>query len=256
VEFHASIGSTNDRAWELLRAGSDGVAVVADLQTAGRGRHGRTWSSPAGLNLMVSVGIQPRLLVTDAWQLAFGAALAVRAACESALAQRSAAGIALKWPNDVVGNDGRKLAGILIETAVSGDLIAEAVVGAGINVNWASAEMPHEIAGTSTSLSDMAEAVVDRVALLGAYLATLDTEVAGIEGGSSPLERFRNASWLTGREVRVSVADGEAAGTVAGIGDHGSLLLQTDAGLEQLGWGEVVQVRPSGAEPAMSRVAR
>ncbi|HLY36279.1 MAG TPA: hypothetical protein VKU35_06185, partial [Candidatus Limnocylindria bacterium] len=58
IEFHASIGSTNDRAWQLLRAGNEGIAVVADLQTAGRGRHGRTWSSPPGVNLMVSVGVR------------------------------------------------------------------------------------------------------------------------------------------------------------------------------------------------------
>src|SRR5207302_7656947 len=69
VEFHPTIGSTNDRAWELLGQGDEGTAVVADLQTAGRGRRGRTWSSPPGVNLMVSVGIRPNIPAADAWLL-------------------------------------------------------------------------------------------------------------------------------------------------------------------------------------------
>ncbi len=82
VEFHAEIGSTNDRAREALAAGGgDGLAVVADLQTAGRGRRGRTWSSPAGVNLMVSVGVRPRIEGSDAGLLGIAAALAVRDAC-------------------------------------------------------------------------------------------------------------------------------------------------------------------------------
>src|ERR1700693_979646 len=84
IEFHATIGSTNDRAWELLRGGESGVAVVADLQTAGRGRHGRSWSSPSGLTLMVSVGFRPDISAPDAWQLGAATALALLDTCRAA----------------------------------------------------------------------------------------------------------------------------------------------------------------------------
>src|SRR5205823_2439632 len=131
VEFHASIGSTNDRAWERLRQGDEGSAVVADLQTAGRGRHGRTWSSPAG-----------------------------------------------------------------------------------VNVNWPRTEMPSEIAGRATSLMDLGGGAVDRVALLRSYLIGLAGEVAGLEAGISPLERYRAASWLNGRDARISVGERVVAGRV------------------------------------------
>ena len=255
VEFHASIGSTNDRAWQLLRDGEEGVAVVADLQTAGRGRQGRTWTSPSGVNLMVSVGIRPRLPVTDAWQLAFGAALAVREACLSALPGETSMKIGVKWPNDVVDDEGRKLAGILIETAVSEDRISDAVIGVGINANWPRAQMPPDIVETSTSLADLAKRDIERVALLRVCLGGLDAEVAGLEARVTPLERFRAASWLAGRHVRVAVGDRHAQGQVAGIDHDGSLLLQTDAGLERLGWGEVVQVRTSPETQTEQRLA-
>src|SRR2546429_7510174 len=99
VEFHASIGSTNDRAWELLRHGDESAAVVADLQTAGRGRRGRNWTSPPGVNLMVSVGIRPRIAAADAWQLGAATALAGVGACRLAL-PRGAPGVrALQRPD-------------------------------------------------------------------------------------------------------------------------------------------------------------
>lgn len=248
IEFHASIGSTNDRAWQLLRAGSEGVAVVADLQTAGRGRHGRTWSSPPGVNIMVSVGVLADIEPGDAWQLGAAAALALLDACGSVLPP--AAGLALKWPNDLVDGDGRKIAGLLAETAVVSGRVREAVIGSGVNVNWTRAAMPDEIADRSTSLCELAGGQVDRVALLRDYLARLDAGFAVVAAGESPLERFRAVSWLTERRVEVAVGDANVVGTVAGIGDDGSLLLETDAGRLALRYGEVLRVAPAEGVPA------
>jgi len=150
VEFHASIGSTNDRVWELLRHGGEGTAVVADLQTAGRGRRGRKWTSPSGVNLMVSVGIRPRVAAADAWQLGAAMALAVLEACRSPLPQSLRDQLALKWPNDVVDERGRKLAGLLLETAITDERVSEAVLGVGMNINWRRAEMPAELVDRAT----------------------------------------------------------------------------------------------------------
>jgi len=248
IEFHASIGSTNDRAWQLLRAGNEGIAVVADLQTAGRGRHGRTWSSPPGVNLMVSVGVRVDTEPGDAWRLGAAAALALLDACRSVLPPASP--VTLKWPNDLVDGDGRKVAGLLAETAIVSGRVREAVIGSGTNVNWPRAAMPDELADRATSLCELAGGQVDRVVLLRDYLFRLDAGIAAVAAGQSPVERFRAASWLTERRVEVAVGEANVAGTVAGIGDDGSLLLETDAGPLALGYGEVLRVSPAEGVPA------
>ena len=241
VEHHPSIGSTNDRARELLAdAAGEGVAVVADHQSAGRGRRGRTWLSPPGRNLMVSAGIRPRLDQARAGLLGIAAAVAVRDACAGFLPDHA---IGLRWPNDVVSADRLKLGGLLVETTLVGERVVDAVIGVGINANWRRAEMPAEIARRATSLADLAGADVDRVALLALLLANLDREVDRLEAGESPVQRFREASVLDGREVLVQVGEERLEGTAAGIADDGALLLDTPAGRLALSVGEVAAVR-------------
>ncbi len=244
VEPHDAIGSTNDRARALLATPDGcGVAAVAELQTAGRGRQGRTWTSPSGVNLMVSIGLRPALAAADAWMLSAATALALREACARALPAGSDRP-GLKWPNDVVDAGGRKLAGILVETAIAGDRLAQAVIGVGVNANWPRAAMPPELAERAISLCDLAGGAVDRVALLDAYLDELDRRVAALEAGESPLDAYRAASWLDGREVRVGVGSREIDGRVAGIGGGGQLLLETAEGRMRLEQGEVLRVSP------------
>jgi BirA family biotin operon repressor/biotin-[acetyl-CoA-carboxylase] ligase len=247
VEAHDSIGSTNDRARALLQgAAGEGVAVVSEFQAAGRGRRGRAWLSPPGHNVMVSIGLRPRLAAARAGLLGIGAALAVRDACHAAVPNAT---LGIRWPNDVVAADGLKLAGLLIETTLDGERVGDAVVGCGINVNWRRHEMPDEIAPRATSLADLAGRDLDRVGLLRDLLERLDRELAALESGESPLDRYREASVLDGRAVAVEVGDAVVEGTAAGIGDDGSLLVDTAAGRLGLGVGEVVAVRdlPAGA---------
>jgi len=241
VEFHSEIGSTNDRAREALAAGvGDGLAVVADLQTAGRGRRGRTWTSPAGVNLMVSVALRPHLGAADAGLLGISAALAVRAACASLVPN---ADLRVRWPNDVVTGDGRKLAGLLVETALEDGRLSEAIIGSGINVNWPLAEMPDEVRERATSLLELAGGPVDRVALLAAVLDALDAGIAALERGESPASRLAAVSALDGRQVTVDLGSDRLDGTAAGITEQGLLLLDTEAGRVALAVGEVVAVR-------------
>lgn len=249
VEFHAEIASTNDRARELLATdGEEGTAVVADLQTAGRGRRGRTWTSPPGVNLMLSVGLRPRLAARRAGLLGIAAALAVRDACQ-AMAPDSR--LLVKWPNDVVAADGRKVAGLLLETALDGERLSQAVIGMGINANWATADMPPELRDRAVSLCEVAAGEVSRVALLRALLDALDREIAALETGESPVARLERVSALDGREVSVEVGHGRVDGIVAGYTDDGLLRLDTPSGPRELAIGEVVSVR--GAEAAASR---
>ena len=249
VEFHTEIGSTNDRARAALgEPGGEGLAVVADLQTAGRGRRGRTWISPPGANLLFSVAWRPSMAPRLVGLLGVAAALAVRDAC-AALAPDGA--LAIRWPNDVVDADGRKVAGLLVETALEGGELAEAVVGIGINVNWLPSEMPAEIAGSATSLRAILGSPVDRVALLDRVLDALDAEVRALERGETPLARLRAASWLDGRDVEVDTGAETITGRAAGIADDGSLLVDAEVGRVALSVGEVARVN----EPVQAAVS-
>jgi BirA family biotin operon repressor/biotin-[acetyl-CoA-carboxylase] ligase len=238
IEVHAEIGSTNDRALAALgELDGEGRVILAERQLAGRGRRGRTWDSPAGRNLTVSVAIRPRIDASRAPQLGMAVALAVRSAA------RPDAELLIKWPNDLVTGDGRKVAGLLLETAVRDDRLAQAVIGIGISVNWPRSEMPPHIADTATSLAELTGHDVDRVVLLGRLIEALEAEIAAVEAEERVIDRYRQASWLDGRQVNVSLGAEELEGTALGVNDDGLLVLQTDAGRRVLSSGEVVRVR-------------
>jgi BirA family biotin operon repressor/biotin-[acetyl-CoA-carboxylase] ligase len=238
LEAHVRIGSTNDRARELLgEPDADGRVVVADEQTAGRGRRGRTWLSPPGLNLTASVALRPRLAAADAWQLGEAAALAAATACDAV------APVGLKWPNDLVAADGRKLGGLLIETMADGDALRGAVIGVGINANWRHADMPAEIRDGATSLADLAEREVDRAALLDRLLDALTDEVAALERGTSPIERYRDRCVTLGTAVSVVLATGTIHGRAVGLDEVGALVVDSADGRHVLSSGEVVNLR-------------
>jgi BirA family biotin operon repressor/biotin-[acetyl-CoA-carboxylase] ligase len=242
VEWHAWIGSTNDRARALLdEPQGAGTAVVADEQFAGRGRRGRTWTSPPGVNLMLSVGLRPTLSAVDAWKLGQAVALAARGAC------LPEADVDLKWPNDLVSADERKLGGVLVETTIHGAELTSAVLGIGINVNWRVADMPSDLAAGATSLAQLAGREVDRRALLARLLAGLDAEIAAIESGTSPLDRYRAACTTIGRRVTVDLGTRAVVGLAADLDARGALVLETDDGPMTIASGEVVRARREDA---------
>jgi len=241
IEAHEVIGSTNDRARELLAdAAADGTVVVADAQSAGRGRRDRTWYSPAGRSLSMSAVVRPRLAAHNAWQLSLATALAVSEACDPV------APTWLKWPNDVVGADDRKVGGILIETVIEGDRVVGAVIGVGMNLDWRRGEMPDDVRDTATSLADLGGQAVDRVALLDRVLDGLSAEVGSLEGGRSPLHRYRTRCRTLGRRVDVSVGDRTISGTAIDLDLDGALVVETADGPRRIPNGEVQRVR-SGA---------
>jgi BirA family biotin operon repressor/biotin-[acetyl-CoA-carboxylase] ligase len=248
VEFHPEIGSTNDRArLALAEPHGDGLAVVADRQLAGRGRMGRTWLSPAGVNLLVSVGLRLDMRAEQAWWLAAAAALAVREAARSVIGADHA--LAIRWPNDLVTADGRKVAGLLVESQIAGDRVIGGVLGMGLNVNWHRDTMPSDIASGATSLADLAGAPIDRVQLLRAVLGALEGEIGLVESGTSPRERFQEASWLTGREIEVETPAGRLSGVAGPIADNGGLMLDGPTLQTTVNVGEVIRVH-AGASAA------
>ena len=216
-ESFASIGSTNDvvRAW--LDEGAPEVCLaVADEQTAGRGRSGRTWTAPPGAGLLLSVGFRPTWLPADrTWQLAANVALSMAEAGEAVagLPERS---IRLKWPNDLVvetlQGDVLKLAGVLGETTGLDGPDPRVIVGIGVNADWPAADFPPELAGGMTSLRVVAGdgSRIDRSDVLDAFLDRLEARTVTLRDG-----RFDAAAWVArqltnGRPVRLDGGDGRS----------------------------------------------
>ena len=212
-ERFAAVASTNDvvRAW--LDDGAPEVCLaIADEQSAGRGREGRTWTAPAGRALLLSLGFRPTRLEPDrAWQLAAVVSLAMAGAAEE-VARLPSGTIRLKWPNDlVVEPDGtvRKVAGVLGETIGLGSADPRVVVGIGVNVDWPAAEFPEGLADAMTSLREAAGGTaIDRERVLSAFVARLEGGIEALRSGS-----FDSASWearqlTNGRRVRLVGHDG------------------------------------------------
>ncbi len=223
----ATTGSTNDdaRAWAATHA-EGRLIVVADAQDHGRGRHGRAWSSPSGASLALSVVLRPALPPARLPVIALLAGLAAR----RAIAVRVPA-VLLKWPNDVVveAQDGlRKLAGVLVESSLSGTRVDHVVVGVGVNV--ARASFPPELEGRATSLAMLgAEGpALDRGALVIDLLEALEDELAVhlAHPGELP-SRIAEHDALLGVEVAI---DGQARGVADGIAEDGRLRVRTDTG--------------------------
>ena len=222
VRYYQSTGSTMDDTAQWARDGADeGAVVVAETQTASRGRLGRRWVSDEG-NLYFSVLFRP-----DASALPL---LSTLAGVAVARAIRQVAGLypTIKWPNDVM-IDGRKVAGILAESALSGPQIQHAIVGIGVNVALDVSADP-EIAATATSLNYATESEIDRAELLRRILQQMDALYLDLGRDRSPIAEWRRWLDTLGRRVTVSHHASSRTGVAEDIDQHGNLLLRTDDG--------------------------
>jgi BirA family transcriptional regulator, biotin operon repressor / biotin---[acetyl-CoA-carboxylase] ligase len=242
-----STGSTNADLLALAAEGApDGVVLVADHQTAGRGRLGRTWEAPPGSSLLSSVLLRPDLPVSMLQLINLATAVAASDACDAVAGVRPM----LKWPNDLIvrHDDGaeRKVGGILAESSIKGDGLAAVVVGMGLNVNWP-LEMPDELAAIATSLNHHAGQELDREALLVAHLRGLEALLAPlhtVEGRDALLLRYRHLSCTLGREVRIELGSGAFTGQAVDLDADGHLLVELAGDLVPVAAGDVVHLRP------------
>ncbi len=245
LHWYPEIGSTSDRAKELAEAGAEhGEVVVAESQTAGRGRRGRTWASPGWKNLYFSVVLRPDLPPSRAPELTLVASIAV---CD-ALAQ---AGVrsGIKWPNDVLAG-GRKIAGILTELAAEPDRVHWVVLGVGVNVNAQAEDFPEELRGEATSVLIERGQPAPRALFAAACLTALETWIDrhAEKGFGDIREAWRDRNVTLGREVVVAAEGREIAGLAEDVDDAGALLVRTPSGLERILSGDVKLVRTaSGA---------
>jgi BirA family biotin operon repressor/biotin-[acetyl-CoA-carboxylase] ligase len=221
--FH-EVESTNATLSRLARSGAvEGTVVVAEAQTAGRGRLGQPWFSPPGANLYASVLFRGPLALEDAPLFSFIAGLALADAVQAA-----GASPAIKWPNDVLV-DGGKVGGALIECAARGKEVEHLIVGVGANLNVELDALARALgpAAPATSVRAKTGREVNRDAFAADYLNALD-RWAGCyrEKGSSPiLQAWRERDILTGRQVEIRGAGQPFEGRVAGVDAHGRLIV-------------------------------
>jgi BirA family biotin operon repressor/biotin-[acetyl-CoA-carboxylase] ligase len=212
LERFPTVGSTNDVVRDWLSNGTQEVCIaVADEQSAGRGRAGRTWAAPKGRALLLSAGFRPSWLDPGlVWRLAAVTSLAMAASAEE-VADVPPGTIRLKWPNDLVverGDEIRKLAGVLGETEDLGTADPRAVVGIGINGNWRPSEFPEAIAASMTSLRDIAgDRAVDHERLLDSFTRHLETAIGELRLGTFDADTWQARQLTNGRRVRIEHAD-------------------------------------------------
>lgn len=235
LERHAEVSSTSDVVLERAAAGAPpGLVVVAEQQTAGRGRAGRRWEDRPGGSLLLSCLLAPPASAPGLVPLAAG--LATRGAL---CAQGADAG--LRWPNDVL-LDGRKCAGILVErhAAAGGDVV---VVGIGLNVDWRGADRSGD-AASWTSVAEHTGHDHDRLDLLADLLAELDAWLAHLQADPQALVAvYRTYCATLGREVEVTTPAGVVTGTAARIDGRGALVVDTPGGEVTVTAGDVVHAR-------------
>ena len=202
----------------------EGIVAVADEQTEGRGRRGRSWHAPASKNLLFSFLLRPELKPGDVQLLNLAAGIAVK----SVLKDQYRVDAVLKWPNDLLVNE-RKICGILSEAAGEPDRIYYAVTGIGLNVNFSEEEMPEEVKEIATSLSIETGHTISRPLLLSRILDNLASSVLDLkkaDGKEKLLSSYRKECDTLGREVSVIDDEKNYTGTAIDVTDQGALVVK------------------------------
>ena len=262
VRHVAETGSTNTDVMELARQGEpEGVVLVADHQTAGRGRAGRTWTAPPGASLLCTILLRPPAAVAPL--STFALAVAASEAVEAVAGFRPG----LKWPNDLVVEDApdgslrtRKLAGILAEAewspgsniaaghrAPSSHERATVAAGIGLNVSWSELG-PDDLADIAVAINHVSEARPTRDEVLEALLDRLDVHYEALVAGdvAGVLDAWRARSVTLGREVRIDLGADDFVGTAVDVTEEGHLVVEPlEGGRRTIAVGDVVHLRPA-----------
>jgi BirA family biotin operon repressor/biotin-[acetyl-CoA-carboxylase] ligase len=261
-----SLDSTNRYLLAEARSGAaEGVVAVAEFQTAGRGRLGRRWEAPAGSNLLMSVLLRPDLR-PDQRHLASSA---LCLAAGDAVERETGVVLAVKWPNDLLAPDGRKVAGVLAESDVSGPgapgptpgRLPAVVVGIGINVNWPVDDdhLAPDLVGVAGSLRRLVGRPVDRAGLLESVLDALEPRVGDLgsaAGRTGLVSVLRSRCSTLGAEVRVEREGRSLVGRAVDLTPDGHLVVERDGDVHTVLAGDVVHLRPVGGTAPASGPAR
>lgn len=239
VQCHGLLASTNLTAMEAGEGGApEGLVVIADQQSAGKGRLGRSWSSPPGVNLYLSLLLRPVMPPWEVPRLTFLSAVAAARALEEVTGLL----VEVKWPNDLLVG-GKKIAGLLNEMSAEFDAVHHVVLGIGLNLNMTTEQFPDELRYPATSVLLETGKPVSRLAVTVTLLEQFERLYAIFRAeGMAPIR----AAWLElfgmlGRRVKVDAGANSCSGEVLGIDEDGALLLRTAAGkTEKILAGDVV----------------
>lgn len=238
IHVLAETSSSNDVAARMAARGArEGTVVFAESQTAGRGRLGRPWISPAGKGLWFTLLLRPRLSPAAAPRITVMAGVAVA----RALRQTTRLPIRIKWPNDLLCRE-RKLAGILTEVKIEGARLAYALVGVGVNVNLDRDDFPDALRDVASSLQREGGCAFPRAPLAAAILREIEAECGRLDDARFPAlaDEWIALDDTLGKQVRLRGPDGLRFGQATGLDPDGALLLRLDDGrIERVLGGDV-----------------
>ncbi len=241
IHWFETLPSTNIRAQELARQGAaEGEIVLAEGQTQGKGRAGRSWVSPPYLNLYLSLILRPTLPPSCTPQITLMAGVALADTIHSFLPSPPE----IKWPNDILVG-GKKIAGILTESCCEADGVVFVVVGIGVNLNFPRELMPKAIQNQATSFLILTQKTVDRDTFTSRLIQDLDQCYGVLEGKGFPFiaKRWESYFRLRGKRVRVDMPDGSVQGKAMGIDTDGALILEGEGGhRERIVAGDVIPI--------------
>lgn len=240
VLSYRTVGSTNHLAFRLAEDGAvEGTLIVADEQTKGRGRMGRSWYSPPGLGLWMSLILRPDIPPFKAPGLSICAGLAL------ALAINDLCGMdaRIKWPNDCLLN-GRKVGGVLLELSAELDRTNFVIAGIGVNVNHQLGDFPKNLTSAATSIRMEWGKEIPRIKVLSSFLEKFEAVYIDFKknGLSSQHHLIKKLSFLLGKRVTVKFGKEKIEGIAENIDDNGSLVIKTEKGEKVVTAGEVTVV--------------
>lgn len=248
IHYFPEVDSTNVHARKLAQEGaSEGEIVIAESQTQGKGRMGRSWVSPPYLNLYLSVILRPKLSPIHASQITLMAAVALAETVQSFIPFPPE----IKWPNDIMIG-GKKLAGILTESSCERDRLLFVILGIGVNVNFPLSLMPETIQESATSMMILTQKPVDRVAFTSRLIQNLNRCYGDLEdqGFSLIARRWESFFRLRGKRIRVEMMDQAILGKAVGIDGDGALILEDEQGaLKRIVAGDLIPMEPQRSRP-------
>jgi len=232
IHYQDELGSTNTKLLELGEKGaSEGTVVIADKQTEGKGRLERTWISPAGTNLYISVLFRPEISAADSALFTFLASIALKETID----KTGVTNTKIKWPNDIQ-IEGKKVAGVLTEMRSKREMVDFIVVGIGVNINMAREQINAEmgkVARTATSIKENLGKDIERAKFAADLLLELEKwyRIFSSKGRTLILREWTEKWGDLNKRVRINIeGEKEFEGTAIGIDDRGYLLIKADNG--------------------------
>ncbi|MEE0958819.1 MAG: biotin--[acetyl-CoA-carboxylase] ligase [Lachnospiraceae bacterium] len=225
IYFYHEIGSTNDECKKLAEEGAKhGTLVVAEKQTKGKGRRGRSWESPKGTGIWMTLLLRPDIEPYNSSGLTLVTAMAINKAVQ----EITGLDAKIKWPNDIVVN-GKKVTGILTEMSAQPEMINYIVIGIGINVN--TEEFPEDIAKTASSLKIESGKTIKRssiIALFGKYFEQYYAKYIKTQDMSLLIDEYNKELINVDRQIKVLAKENSYTGIAKGINRHGELIVETE----------------------------